>query len=214
MLHSRGLAAACHFLQRDREHDLDVLAAGCAAPFKKAIEQTAARAEPEIESNSASAEDLVEIDPAKQILRRVAHHSREAAAVILRALFRIGQDGVGRGDFLELLLRVRLPVAVGMILQRELAEGVLDLLFIRIARHAEDFVEIALGGRRHAEKSPLLREQTRRAGQCHQSSEDGGDDVSVEMKSRDHVVCLVGGQFPDFFREGREQQVKVRGIHN
>jgi len=56
--------------------------------------------------------------------------------VILGAFLGIGEYRVGRGDLLEAFLGAGLLVAVGMVLQRELAEGVLDRLLIGVARDA------------------------------------------------------------------------------
>jgi len=56
--------------------------------------------------------------------------------VVLSALLGIGEYSVGRGNLLEAFLGAGLLVAVGMILQRELAEGVLDRLLIGVARDA------------------------------------------------------------------------------
>jgi hypothetical protein len=112
-----------------------------AAPAEKALEQpTAAQAEVE------TAEDVLEIDAGEQVLGRKIGHPGEAAAVVFRALLGVGQDGIGGGDLLEALLGARFLVAVRVVFQRELAEGVLDRLGVGIPGEAEDPVVVALGG--------------------------------------------------------------------
>src|SRR3990167_3827950 len=111
------LAAPEHAFERNFEPDFDVLAARRAAraPAKKRVEQSSAEVEIE------AAEDVVKIDPGKQVLRRKVRDAGEAVRIVLGALLRIGEHRVGRGDLLETLLGAGLLVAVGMILQRELA---------------------------------------------------------------------------------------------
>ncbi len=51
-----------------------------------------------------------------------------AVVVVSRALLRVGQNGISFGSFLELFFCVLVVgVAVGMVLQRELAVGALQL---------------------------------------------------------------------------------------
>src|SRR5690606_20505224 len=66
-----------------------------------------------------------------------------AEAVIGRTLLRILEKFVGFVDFLELLLgRGVARILVGVPFHRELAEGALELLFVRGLAHAERFIEI------------------------------------------------------------------------
>jgi len=51
-----------------------------------------------------------------------------AELVVLLPLLRIGEDGVGLGDLLELLLRAGLLGAVRMVLHGQLAVSSLDVL--------------------------------------------------------------------------------------
>ncbi len=66
-----------------------------------------------------------------------------AELVVAPALRRIGEDLVGTRDLLEPLLIGRVGVHVGVQRARELAVGGLDLGRLRIARDAEDLVQIA-----------------------------------------------------------------------
>ena len=91
------------------------------------------------------AENIIEIDAAEQVLLTETLHTGEAARIVFGALFRVGQDGIGLGYFLEALLGSRLLVAVGMIFQCEIAERVLDRLLVGVLRDAEYFVVITLG---------------------------------------------------------------------
>jgi len=109
-------------------------------------------------SSSPNSEEVGEAAPAEELLELLrAHRSRArrrpevlplfqvlAEAVVLRALLRIGEDLVRLGDLLELLLRLRLVllVAVGMPLERELAERLLDLVRRGLARDAERLVVV------------------------------------------------------------------------
>jgi hypothetical protein len=102
------------------------------------------------------AEDVAErIGKATEALRarpaRPAAHvgidARMAKAVVRSALARVREDLVGLLDLLELLfglLGLLALVAVRVELHRELAIGLLDLLFGRVLCHAEDVVEISL----------------------------------------------------------------------
>ena len=68
-----------------------------------------------------------------------------AEAIVARALVGVGQHRVGLGRFLELLLGGLVAgIAVGVVLQRELAIGALDVLIAGVARDAEDRVVVAL----------------------------------------------------------------------
>lgn len=130
-------------LQRNEYFHLDVLSpprAGAALaeePF-----EGASAAKIEIES----AENILEIDAAEQVLPAESGHSGKAAAVVFAAFRRVGENGIGFGDFLETLLGARLLVAVGVIFQGEAAEGVLDRLLVGVLGDAKDLVVITLGG--------------------------------------------------------------------
>jgi len=67
-----------------------------------------------------------------------------AAGVVFRALLRIGQHRIGGSDFLEARLGFRRLVAVRMVFQGEVAEGILDRLRIGVPRNAQDLIVVAL----------------------------------------------------------------------
>ena len=67
-----------------------------------------------------------------------------AEAVIARALLGVGQDGVGLAAFLEALFGARIVgVSVGVILERQLAIGALDLDVGGRTGDAENLVIVA-----------------------------------------------------------------------
>ena len=68
-----------------------------------------------------------------------------AVAVVCRAAVGIGEDLVGLGGLLELLLGLRVvAVDVGVQLAGELAEGLLHLAVVGRPADAENFVRVAL----------------------------------------------------------------------
>ena len=77
--------------------------------------------------------------------RRRAADAGVAEAVVEAALLAIGEDRVGLGRFLELLFGLVVAgIAIGVVLQRELAVRALDLLIGRLALDAEDLVVVTL----------------------------------------------------------------------
>jgi hypothetical protein len=75
-------------------------------------------------------------------------------AIVGGALLGVGEHGVGLGALLEAFLRVRIiGIAVGMMLQGELAVGALDLLLARGADYTQDFVIIAFAVVRQVSRS-------------------------------------------------------------
>ena len=68
-----------------------------------------------------------------------------AVAVVDLAALGVGQDLVGLGGLLELLLGLRVVVVdVGVQLAGELAKGLLDLGLVGVPADAEDLVAVAL----------------------------------------------------------------------
>ena len=90
------------------------------------------------------AEGLGEAAEAFRRRRRAAHVRVDAGVAVLvvgRALLRVGQHLVGLLGLLELLLgllRIVALVAVGVVLHRQLAIGLLDVVLGGVLRHAED----------------------------------------------------------------------------
>ena len=77
-------------------------------------------------------------------LASAAAKSSVAEAVVGGALVGIGEHGVGLADFLKFFFRVGIiGIAVGMILQRQLAVDALELDFRNGAAHAQNFVVVA-----------------------------------------------------------------------
>ena len=73
--------------------------------------------------------------------------ARVAVGVVAPALVRVAEDAVGLGRLLEALLGLLVAgVAVGVVLEGELAVGGLDLLLRGVARDAEHLVVVALAG--------------------------------------------------------------------
>ena len=71
---------------------------------------------------------------------------RVAVLVVGGALLRVAQDFVGFAEFLEFFLgRLVAGILVRMKFDRQLAVGLLDLLDVRGALDAEDFVVVAFG---------------------------------------------------------------------
>ncbi len=65
-------------------------------------------------------------------------------AIVAGALLGVGEHGIGFAALLELLFGLGIVgIAVGMVLQRELAISALDLLVVRRARDAQDLVVVA-----------------------------------------------------------------------
>jgi hypothetical protein len=73
------------------------------------------------------------INAAKEILGCNVRRTRDPPDVIGRALLGIGEHYIGFSDLLEALLSLWGFVAVGVILERQLAESIFDGLLVRIA---------------------------------------------------------------------------------
>jgi hypothetical protein len=73
-----------------------------------------------------------------------AAHAGMAEAIISCALFGIGENGVSLAAFFEFFFCVGIVgIAVGVVLQRQLAIGALDFLVARAAGNPENFVVVA-----------------------------------------------------------------------
>src|SRR5690606_13174415 len=135
----RLFAAGVRLVERDLEIEAQVGAAHRPLAARPAAE--AAEAEEVTEDVGEVGED-VGVEAART--GALARHPRVAEAVVAGALLGIAEHGVGLGRFLEALLGFGVArVAVGVVLQRQLAVGALDVLLGRSARNAQDLVVIA-----------------------------------------------------------------------
>ena len=106
-------------------------------------------AAPEGAAERIAAEERVEdVGEGAEAMRLRAEPARveplEAVAVVGRAALGVGEDLVGLGRLLELLLRLGVvPVHVGVQLAREAPERLLDLLLVGLASDAEHLVRIS-----------------------------------------------------------------------
>lgn len=105
-------------------------------------------------------EDVTEILKSGRVKARRSHaaHAGMAEAVVRRSLVGVCKDRVSLAAFLEFFFRVRIiGIAVGMILQSQLAIGALDLLLAGAAGNPEDFVVIAfyVTGQNRSSRSSL-----------------------------------------------------------
>src|SRR5690606_30802826 len=94
------------------------------------------------------AEDVAECVRAESVRAEAAAcpDTRMAEPIVSRALAVVRQDLVGLLDLLELGLGLRIVrIAIRVILHRQAAVGLLQVLGARIAIHAEHFVVVALG---------------------------------------------------------------------
>jgi hypothetical protein len=122
-----GLGAAGRLVERDLEVVPQVGAALRPAATAASTEEVA-----EAEDVAEPAEDVLEPDEHVRVEPAGARGRADAGvteAVVQAPLLRVGEDGVGLGRFLEPLFRfLAALVAVGMVLERQLAVGALDLL--------------------------------------------------------------------------------------
>ena len=141
----RDLRAVDRLLERDRDLGLEVAAAlGARARRRAATARTAAGLAEQVGDDVAEAagvEARLPAAAAPDVRERVGER-----AVVLLALLRVAEDVVCLRDRLEALLGLRVTrVLVGVVLARELAVRLLDLVLARLAADAEHLVMI-LGG--------------------------------------------------------------------
>ena len=92
-------------------------------------------------------------------LRSCAAQSRMTVAVIHRALFRVGQNGVSLADFLEFLLRIRIVgISVRVVLQRKLTVRALEFDLTHRAGDTQNVVIVSFCVSR--QKWPFLIQTT------------------------------------------------------
>ena len=152
---ARALARRAGLLARDADLRLGALGRGLegdlevVAQIGAAARAGAAAAEgvAETEDVAEPAEDVAEVGEHRRVeaLAAALVHAGVAEAIVGGALVAVGEDRVGLGRFLELLLgRVVARVAIGVVLERQLAVGALDLPVRGRARDAQDLVVVAL----------------------------------------------------------------------
>src|SRR6185437_14278823 len=144
----RGLGAAIGLLQRDLEIEAQVLAAHVGAstgtlPAPAAVEHLLE----DVAEHRAEVEAL-RIEAARPAGAVATLEGGGAVAVVGRALVGILQDVVGVVDLLELLFSFLLvvPIAIGVMLHGELAEGLLDVVGARRPTDAQQLVIVLRHG--------------------------------------------------------------------
>src|SRR5438034_3927202 len=138
------------------EADLEIVAEVLPAPRPTAPAAGPARAE---EVSEQVADDVLEVaaEVEARASRRALREGGVPEAVVEAPPLRIGEHLVGLRDLLEALLGLVavVGIAVGMILEGELAVSFLDVVLGRGAGHTEDLVVVAL--HRKTKKSPHPR---------------------------------------------------------
>ena len=142
----RSLGAGGRLLEADLEVVAEIGAALRPAAPPPAAEQVA-----EAEGVAEVGEDVGEVGKDRRIDAAAAAATADAGvaeAIVERPLLLVGENGVGLGRFLEFLFRLAVArVAIGMMLQRQLAVGAFDLDYGRLALDAEDLVIITFAHR-------------------------------------------------------------------
>jgi len=109
------------------------------------------RAAPAATAREEILEDVLEERSETRVAEARTGTRGRAEAIEVRALVRVGQDGVRLVHLFEPLLRVLVAaVAVRVKLHGELAVGLLDVGLAGAARDAEHLVVVAVGGGHHS----------------------------------------------------------------
>ena len=152
----RAVAAGARLEARYLEHRLGAGGGGVELDLQVVAQVGAAgRAGPVALAEAAESEDVAQIaqdvaevgeDGGVEALRSApAVDAGMAELVVAPALRGVGQHGVGLGRLLEAFLgRGVARVPVGVVLERQLPVGALDLLIVRGAGDAQDLVVVAL----------------------------------------------------------------------
>ncbi len=156
-LHLLG-GAARDLGETELQRDLQVLAAvALPAGALTAAEEGVEPPQPaEVPHEDVERFRQVEVGEPRRARARPGPQARLAVAVVSGAPLGVAQDLVGFGDLLELRLGgVLLPRrdAIGMMLHRETAIGLLDLALVRVALDPQDAVVIVF----HSSSSPTRR---------------------------------------------------------
>src|SRR5947209_6257039 len=143
----RDLGPVDRLLEGDRDLGLQV-AAALGGPL--ALGAPAARAPEQVGQDVAKGRG-VESAAAKPAAGERPAGERPRAAVVLLALLGVAEHVVGLGDLLEARLRLLIAgVAIGVVLARELAVGLLDLIGRGLLVHPQGGVKVLAGGHRLA----------------------------------------------------------------
>ncbi len=137
---NRRLDAAQRVLEREVELDLHVLAAPAALRLRPHAATPAAE---DPAQQVAEIAEVAEVERERAARPELGTAARGAPGVVLLPLLRVGEDVVGGLDLLEHLLRLFVArVLVRVVLPRELAVGLLDLLLRSALLEAEHLVEV------------------------------------------------------------------------
>jgi len=121
------------------ERDGDV-GAQVGSRFSHGLGRVVAAAEEIAEDVAELTVDVVDVG---ESFEPALSHAGLPAEVVGLALLGVAEHGVGFGDFLELLLRLLVArIAVGVVLERELAVSLLDLVLRSRAADSEDFIVV------------------------------------------------------------------------
>lgn len=90
-----------------------------------------------------SAENILKVDPPKEILRRISGNAGKPSAVIFGPFLGVGEDCIGFGNLLELLFGFRGFVAVGMVFEGQISKSLLDGFLVGIVANPKDLVVVS-----------------------------------------------------------------------
>ena len=154
------LHPARDLFQRELEPDLEIVALARHAPAapraaaEELVEPPLAAEVPHERAQRVGEIETAEVE-SRARARRLGGMSE---LVVPGAPLRVAQHLVGFGGFLEAHLGALVAgIAVGMVLERELAVGLLDLVLARRARDAEHLVVVALGHGQSACRATITR---------------------------------------------------------
>src|SRR5581483_7544753 len=144
------LAPVGHVLQGDLQGGLEV--APALRPAAEAGPEDGAEYAPHVEAHVA------EVRPAEDVLLGVALVEPGVPELVVGLpLLGVAEDRVGLADLLEALLGPRLPVAVGVVLERQPAVRLLHVLGAGVAGDAQQLVVVGLGRHRRAPEAEGAR---------------------------------------------------------
>src|SRR5262249_23420234 len=108
------------------------------------------------EDVAEDAEDVLDAH-VREVVHPRAAEAFVPEAVIALALLGVGKHLVGRRRLLELLLRAGVfAIAIGMVFERGLAVGPLDVVGTGVAFDTQHFIQIALGCRHRSSSAPAF----------------------------------------------------------